>query len=652
MNKPISISCKCITYSRVEYIVEAIESFLRQEYDGESELVIVNDYPLQKLIFDHPKVRIINLDYTFPTIGAKENFAVENCKYDTIAVWDDDDMALPNHLSNINKFFPGYDLLHWNNGIKLVANKIEGLGNLGNSGIVYSKQIWKKVSKHPLENAGYDMSFVIAIERAGGKVARVVPLDEEVSWIYTWGGGSYHMSGLGTDTPDRDNVIKRHSEYIELRRKLGEIPTGDIYLVPEWKQDYTLMLKNYLTPLTTPMKILSATYGGTDVLGIVRTYVAKNRKSIPASNVLFGDTNPGVEKLLKIEYEINDVPYSKIVREGHLLELEVVVQPEVVYTKNENSQIVYTNNKKIKFIVPFIDKSYYVWQILLQINNFRKFGYEQDTVFLGTTFSDKISPELQKILDSPDVKAKFVLYPEDRLIRRYPASLKPRSMAKYFRDFPEEKETVYVYLDPDVIFLRPIDFDKYAKDDIWYEGNTTSYLNSRYIKSKGEQLFLEMCMIVGIDPQVVMANDENCGGAQFIIKNNTYELWYEIELLSVNLYKHMEATKDKYCPPGQQWPIQSWSAEMWTTDWCAWKYGIETKVIPELNFHMADHALSRLEYPFLHCTGNIEEGKAFNKKTYQDSPFKVELPDYADSITSLYVKEIREVKVNFPDLIW
>lgn len=242
----LPISAKLITYARVEYIVEAIESFIRQDYPGESELLIVNDYPLQKLHYDHPKVRIINLDFTFHTIGAKENFAVENCKYDTIAVWDDDDMALPNHLSNINKYFPGHDLLHWNNAIFLHSNKIAGIQPVGNSGIVYSKQIWEKVGRHPLENAGYDMSFVIAIEQSGAKVCRAMPPDEEVSWIYTWGGGSFHMSGQGTDVPGKDNVIKRHGEFIELRRRLGEIPIGDIYLVPAWKQDYCQMLKEYL----------------------------------------------------------------------------------------------------------------------------------------------------------------------------------------------------------------------------------------------------------------------------------------------------------------------------------------------------------------------------------------------------------------------
>lgn len=242
----IPISCKCITYGRVEYIEESIYSFLMQDYNGESELVIINDYPLQKLHFNHPKVRIINLNKTFDTIGEKENYAVSLCRYDTIAVWDDDDMALPNHLQNINKYMQNHDLLHWNKGIALVANNITALGNLGNSGIVYTKQAWEKVGKHPLENAGYDMTFVQKIEGHGGKVAHVIPPDEEVSWLYSWGGGSYHMSGQGADTPDRENVLIRHARHIEELRVKGKIPTGIVYLNPHWKQDYSQLLKDYI----------------------------------------------------------------------------------------------------------------------------------------------------------------------------------------------------------------------------------------------------------------------------------------------------------------------------------------------------------------------------------------------------------------------
>ena len=65
------ISAKCITYGRVDTLEESIQSFLQQEFPGKKELIIVNDYPLQKLIFDHPEIKIYNLDETFPTIGDK-----------------------------------------------------------------------------------------------------------------------------------------------------------------------------------------------------------------------------------------------------------------------------------------------------------------------------------------------------------------------------------------------------------------------------------------------------------------------------------------------------------------------------------------------------------------------------------------------------
>lgn len=245
MSKPISISCKCITYGRVNYLEESIESFLKQDYDGDSELVIVNDYPLQKLHFNHPKVRIINLNKTFNTIGEKENYAVKMCRYDTIAVWDDDDLALPNHLSNINKHFPGHDLLHWNNGILMMSNKIEKITDLGNSGIVYSKDIWNSVGRHEYENAGYDATFVLKIYGQNGIVNRAITSIEDVSWIYCW-NDSYHMSAMGNDTPDRKNVIIRHSEHIEQLRLDGKIPTGIVYLKPHWKNDYNKMYNDFL----------------------------------------------------------------------------------------------------------------------------------------------------------------------------------------------------------------------------------------------------------------------------------------------------------------------------------------------------------------------------------------------------------------------
>jgi hypothetical protein len=53
------------------------------------------------------------------------------------------------------------------------------------------------------------------------------------------------MSGMGTDTSDRANVIQRHSNHIELLRKQGKTPTGEVQLLPNWKMDYQEVLIKY-----------------------------------------------------------------------------------------------------------------------------------------------------------------------------------------------------------------------------------------------------------------------------------------------------------------------------------------------------------------------------------------------------------------------
>jgi glycosyltransferase involved in cell wall biosynthesis len=242
------ISCKCITYGRVDTLEEAIQSFLIQEYPGKKELIIVNDYPLQKLVYDHPEIKIYNMDETFPTIGDKENYAIERCSGELIAVWDDDDVALSNHLSNIAKFWKeDTNIIHWETGVFYNEPSITKIMGLGNSGIVYSKKAWEAIGKSPIQNAGGDMTLVNKIHSLGRQYVIDVKMpNEEASWFYMWGGRGYHQSGQGTDTPDKPNIIKRHSDYIEDLRKKGHIPTGDVHLNPHWNKDYAQMLKDFL----------------------------------------------------------------------------------------------------------------------------------------------------------------------------------------------------------------------------------------------------------------------------------------------------------------------------------------------------------------------------------------------------------------------
>jgi hypothetical protein len=247
MNNIPFISCKMITYGRVDTLVEALHSFLIQDYPADKcELIIVNDYPLQKLIFNHPQVKIFNLDETFSLIGEKENYAIEKCSGELIAVWDDDDVAMSNHLQNIAKFWKDdTNIIHWETGVFYNEPSITSISGIGNSGIVYSKDVWERIGKSPLENAGGDMTLVNKIHALGGVVNATMP-KEEASWFYMWGGRGYHQSGQGTDDGSRPNIIQRHSAHIEQLRAQGKIPTGEIQLMPKWKKNYARMLKDFI----------------------------------------------------------------------------------------------------------------------------------------------------------------------------------------------------------------------------------------------------------------------------------------------------------------------------------------------------------------------------------------------------------------------
>jgi len=107
------------------------------------------------------------------------------------------------------------------------------------------KSAWEAVGGHPIENAGYDMTFIESLHRHGGRLFAKPPR-AEASWFYMWGGRSYHMSGQGHDKPGKPNAIQRHSAHIEQLRFQGKIPTGDVELKPKWKHDYVKMLQDFV----------------------------------------------------------------------------------------------------------------------------------------------------------------------------------------------------------------------------------------------------------------------------------------------------------------------------------------------------------------------------------------------------------------------
>lgn len=155
------VSCICPTFSRAYLLEEALESFLRQDYVGEKELIICNDFPKQEFIYEHPEVKIINLPERCPNLGNKRNKAYSYATGEYMLTWGDDDIHLPKRISRMMSAAKRMDseFLLEGSYIILYNGKISYQSGLVAGPNIISKRLFDKVGGIPEINSGEDQSF-------------------------------------------------------------------------------------------------------------------------------------------------------------------------------------------------------------------------------------------------------------------------------------------------------------------------------------------------------------------------------------------------------------------------------------------------------------------------------------------------------------
>lgn len=305
----------------------------------------------------------------------------------------------------------------------------------------------------------------------------------------------------------------------------------------------------------------------------------------------------------------------------------------------------------MKYLISTIDKPHYLWQILVQINNFRRMGIEQDAYFIIMCQKGQMSRQLEKIVSDPDLNCHFEVYTDDRKGMMYASTLRLRGIIHFWNNNEWFEKETFMYLDPDVIFTQKYDWSHLEKGDTWYVSDTRSYLDTKYIKSKSEQLFQEMCDIVGIYPTTVEAQDSNCGGAQYIMKNVPFDFWEKVEYDSERLYKHMKNTESVYHP---QHPIQSWTADMWAVLWNGIYFNYTVEIAPDMEFCWASNKIDKWNQRVIFHNAGVpkEDGFNFCKTTYQKSPFFKDIKVNEQSASYMYLQEIKDTEVNLKRLLF
>lgn len=248
---PDMVSCICPVYGRIQRLEESIECFLRQDYIGKKELIIVNDLADQTLVFDHPEVTIYNLKTRFGTLGEKNNWGVRHSRGSVCMRWDDDDIILPHHISTVIPHMEGNTILRFNGCLCHAPDSdrkiITVFGRARMQG-QFTREAFEAVGGHDHVTWGDDSSIVRKIKRKFGVKYVPLALDEKsfvwnLSKKYDW-----HVTDTSAEAA-WDNIEKIQKERIES----GKLRTGLVALDPHWRYDYCKQFNNFLlNTLTFP----------------------------------------------------------------------------------------------------------------------------------------------------------------------------------------------------------------------------------------------------------------------------------------------------------------------------------------------------------------------------------------------------------------
>jgi len=273
------------------------------------------------------------------------------------------------------------------------------------------------------------------------------------------------------------------------------------------------------------------------------------------------------------------------------------------------------------------DAPYFIWQLYIQMLNFRDYGKEKDAVIL-VAVNGQPSAKMQAF--EKWTKATVHYFSDERKSRVYAPSIRPHLFKKYFRDIAQP--AAFFYHDQDIIFLEQPALGELANDDVCYVAGKPSapnedYLSSKYCKKFGNGIFEQMCHITGVNPAFVEANDAGCGGAQYVIKSVDWQWWEKVEDDCEKLYQYLltATQKDR---DSARYHIQIWTSDMWAVLYNLWLAGKETKKSDAIDFCFPYEKLQAAK-PVMHNAGIVASNQNdaagnplyFNKSVYNGDSF-------------------------------
>lgn len=305
--------------------------------------------------------------------------------------------------------------------------------------------------------------------------------------------------------------------------------------------------------------------------------------------------------------------------------------------------------------------SYFLWQVEVQIVNFRKFGVS-GKMHIVVWYPESRATELDKwrALQDKYPETRFFFYPDSGVnLALYISQLRPHTLKKHFAAIPELKNEVIFYHDSDIIFNYLPDFEQLIHDDICWQSDCSSYLDYNYLRRKEkegnipEDLAVKtLAMAGGVTVDTFKKYVGKTGGAQCILKGVDSAFWQDIELQCIQIrndfFYGVEGSINRKYFENENKGFQSWCADMWALNMALWNRGKETNVTSLLDFSWATNDYETfLKKPIYHNAGATSDtrNEIFYKGDWiNKSPFGQNILVKSGTASEQYVKAIKEVK--------
>jgi len=267
--------------------------------------------------------------------------------------------------------------------------------------------------------------------------------------------------------------------------------------------------------------------------------------------------------------------------------------------------------KELRFICAQPDDTYYTWQVHLWLESLKEIGHsDKAIVLIYIAPGREKNTKWQQIIDLYP-EAEFHFYKDEEDLKNYLPIyipiLRPWTLWKHFKEYPELSNKAIFYCDADVLFTKDFNVDKFIEDDVCYLSNTNSYINATYFESKEKDvlpnkleeyktrdILAEVMSLVGVDKEIAVDNNEHSGGAQYFLKDVDSTFWNKVMNDCMMIRVYLQKINKEFFESESK-GYQSWCADMWAVLWNLWFRGQETKVVEEMNFSWATDPIERLE---------------------------------------------------------